>query len=62
VVTRSPRGISSDHVTTLVHQIYLNGMFFNRMGYAAAEAMLLFASILALTYVNFRVFRRDIEY
>jgi ABC-type sugar transport system permease subunit len=62
VVTRSPQGISSDHVTTLVHQIYLNGMFFNRMGYAAAEAMLLFVSILALTYVNFRVFRRDIEY
>jgi ABC-type sugar transport system permease subunit len=51
-----------DQTTTLVHQIYLNAISFNRMGYASALSLVLFAIILVLTLINIRFFSSDIEY
>jgi ABC-type sugar transport system permease subunit len=51
-----------DSTTTLVHQIYLNAIQFNRMGYASALTLMLFAIILALTLVNVKFFSSDLEY
>jgi multiple sugar transport system permease protein len=51
-----------DRTTTLVHQIYLNAISFNRMGYASALSLVLFAIILVLTLINIRFFSSDIEY
>jgi len=48
--------------TTLVHQIYLNAFKYLRMGYGAAEALVLFAIIFALSMVNWFFLRSDVEY
>ncbi len=51
-----------DRTTTLVHQIYLNAISFNRMGYASALSLVLFGIILVLTLINIKFFSSDIEY
>jgi ABC-type sugar transport system permease subunit len=51
-----------DSTTTLVHQIYLNAIVFNRMGYASALSIVLFAIILVLTLINVKFFSEDVEY
>jgi ABC-type sugar transport system permease subunit len=51
-----------DRTTTLVHQIYLNAITFNRMGYASALSLVLFLMILVLTLINIKFFSAEIEY
>jgi ABC-type sugar transport system permease subunit len=51
-----------DSTTTLVHQIYMNAIQFNRMGYASALTLVLFSIILVLTLVNLKFFSSDLEY
>jgi ABC-type sugar transport system permease subunit len=51
-----------DTTTTLVHQIYLNAMTFNRMGYASALSLVLFVMILILTLINLKFFSSDVEF
>ncbi len=51
-----------DTTTTLVHQIYLNAIAFNRMGYASALSVILFLLILVLTIINIKFFAEDVEY
>ena len=51
-----------DSTTTLVHQIYLNAIVFNRMGYASALSVVLFFLILVLTIINIKFFSEDVEY
>lgn len=51
-----------DTTTTLVHQIYLNAIVFNRMGYASALSVILFFLILVLTIINIKFFAEDVEY
>jgi multiple sugar transport system permease protein len=51
-----------DSTTTLVHQIYMNAIQFNRMGYASALTLVLFCIILVLTLVNLKFFSSDVEY
>jgi ABC-type sugar transport system permease subunit len=51
-----------DTTTTLVHQIYMNAMLFNRMGYASALSLVLFFMILILTLINVKFFAGDVEY
>jgi ABC-type sugar transport system permease subunit len=51
-----------DRTTTLVHQIYLNAISFNRMGYASALSLVLFVLILILTLINLKFFSAEIEF
>ena len=48
--------------TTVVHQVYLNAFRYLRMGYASAEALILFVVIFALSLINWRFLRSDVEY
>jgi multiple sugar transport system permease protein len=48
--------------TTIVHQIYLNAFKYLRMGYGAAQALVLFAIIFALSMINWFFLRSDVEY
>lgn len=48
--------------TTLVHQIYLNAFKYLKMGYGAAQAFVLFLIIFALSMINWRFLRSDVEY
>jgi multiple sugar transport system permease protein len=48
--------------TTIVHQIYLNAFRYLRMGYASAEALVLFLVIFSLALINWRFLRSDVEY
>ena len=48
--------------TTIVHQIYLNAFRYLRMGYASAEALVLFIVIFSLSLFNWRFLRNDVEY
>ena len=50
-----------DRTTTLVHQIYLNALTFDRMGYASALSLILFIIIMVLTLINVKLFSREIE-
>lgn len=45
--------------TTVVHQIYQRAFNDFRMGYAAAMSVILFLIILAITLMNFRMFRNS---
>ena len=48
--------------TTLVHQIYQNGFKFLKMGYGAAESLVLFLVIFVLSMINWFFLRSDVEY
>jgi len=48
--------------TTLVHQIYLNAFKYLRMGYGAAQALVLFVIIFVLSMINWFFLRSDVEY
>jgi ABC-type sugar transport system permease subunit len=48
--------------TTMVHQIYLNAFKYLRMGYGAAEALILFIIIFTLSMINWFFLRSDVEY
>jgi ABC-type sugar transport system permease subunit len=58
VMTKGGPGYST---TTIVHQIYLNGFRYLRMGYASAEALILFVVIFSLSLFNWRFLRSDDE-
>ncbi len=58
VMTKGGPGYAT---TTIVHQIYLNGFRYLRMGYASAEALILFVVIFALSLINWRFLRSDEE-
>jgi multiple sugar transport system permease protein len=47
--------------TTIVHQIYINGFRYFNMGYASAQAWVLFAILLGLSIVNMRMMARGME-
>ncbi|MEZ4862001.1 MAG: sugar ABC transporter permease [Caldilineaceae bacterium] len=47
--------------TTIVHQIYLNGFRYFNMGYASAQAWVLFALLLGLSITNLRFMTRGME-
>jgi multiple sugar transport system permease protein len=47
--------------TTIVHQIYINGFRYFNMGYASAQAWVLFAILLGLSIVNLRMMTRGME-
>lgn len=59
VMTQGGPGYST---TTIVHQIYLNAFRYQRMGYASAEALVLFLVIFSLSLLNWRYMRSDVEY
>ena len=48
--------------TTIVHQIYLNAFKYLRMGYGAAQALILFIIIFSLSMINWFFLRSDVEY
>ena len=47
--------------TTIVHQIYINGFRYFNMGYASAQAWVLFALLLGLSIVNLRIMTKGME-
>lgn len=59
VMTAESSGSSANTVRVMVYDIYENAFRYFRMGYASAEAVILFAIILLLTLVQFRVIRTE---
>jgi multiple sugar transport system permease protein len=47
--------------TTIVHQIYINGFRYFNMGYASAQAWVLFALLLGLSIINLRIMTKGME-
>ena len=58
VMTKGGPGYAT---TTIVMQIYLNAFRYLRMGYASAQALVLFAIIFTLALINWRFLRSDVE-
>ena len=59
VMTTGSQGAPGNSVRVLVFDIYENAFRYFKMGYASSEAVVLFAIILLLTLVQFRVIRYD---
>jgi multiple sugar transport system permease protein len=57
VLASDVQGAPGRLVRVLVYDIFENGFRFFKMGYAAAEAMYLFAIILVLAFIQFRFLR-----
>ena len=57
VMTVGSQGAPGNVVRVLVYEIYENGFRFFKMGYASAEAMMLFAIVALLTLIQFRIAR-----
>ena len=57
VMTVGSQGAPGNVVRVLVYEIYENGFRFYKMGYASAQAMVLFLVIAVLTVVQFRLAR-----
>ncbi|MDY4888536.1 MAG: sugar ABC transporter permease [Sphaerochaetaceae bacterium] len=55
VMTSGAQGAPGNAVRTIVFDIYENGFRYFRTGYAAAEAVVLFAIILLLTFIQFGI-------
>ncbi len=55
VMTVGSQGAPGNVVRVLVYEIYENGFRFFKMGYASAEAMMLFIIIAVLTLIQFRI-------
>ena len=58
VMTKGGPGYAT---TTIVLQVYLNAFRYMRMGYASAQALVLFAIIFTLALFNWRFLRSDVE-
>ncbi|MCC6177489.1 MAG: sugar ABC transporter permease [Chloroflexi bacterium] len=59
VMTTGSQGAPGNAVRVLVFDIYENAFRYFKMGYASAEAVVLFLIILVLTLVQFRLIRSD---
>jgi multiple sugar transport system permease protein len=59
VMTTGSQGAPGNSVRVLVFDIYENAFRYFKMGYASSEAVVLFAIILLLTLIQFRVIRYD---
>lgn len=59
VMTQAAQGTGGITLKVLVYDMYLNAFNFQRIGYASAEAFVLFLIILALTVVQFRLIRSE---
>jgi multiple sugar transport system permease protein len=59
VMTSEASGLGANTVRVMVYDIYENAFRYFRMGYASAEAVILFIIILLLTLVQFRVIRTE---
>jgi multiple sugar transport system permease protein len=57
VMTAGSQGTAANPVRVLVYDIWENAFRYFRMGYASAEAVILFLVILTLTLVQFRAIR-----
>jgi multiple sugar transport system permease protein len=55
-------GPTTEAVRTLAFGIYQKGFLLLRMGYASAEAVLLFVIILIVTLIQFRLQKRFVFY
>jgi len=61
-VTRSGAAGPADSMLTIVFYLYQQGFNSFRMGYASAVAWLLFAMIMVVTFIQFRVSNRWVHY
>lgn len=61
VLASDIQGAPGSVVRVLIYDIFENGFRFYRMGYASAEATVLFGIVLVLTLVQFRVLRSRAE-
>jgi multiple sugar transport system permease protein len=59
VMTTGSQGAPGNAVRVLVFDMYENAFRFFKMGYASAEAVVLFSIILALTAIQFKLIRYD---
>ena len=59
VMTTGSQGAPGNAVRVLVFDIYENAFRYFKMGYASAEAVVLFLIILALTLIQFKVIKYD---
>jgi sn-glycerol 3-phosphate transport system permease protein len=56
------RGGPAGSTTVMIYSIYRDGFEYFKTGYAAAQSIVLFAIVVALTIVQFRVSRNRITY
>ena len=61
VISSDAQGSPSYECKVLVWEIYRNGFYYYKMGYASAEAMVLLAFVLVVILIQFKVVRYDIE-
>jgi multiple sugar transport system permease protein len=59
VMTQAQQGTGGITLRVLVSDMYLNAFNFQRIGYASAEALVLFLVILVLTIAQFRLVKSD---
>ncbi len=59
VMTQAAQGTGGITLRVLVYDMYLNAFNFQRIGYASAEALVLFLIILVLTVAQFRLVRSE---
>lgn len=59
VMTAGSQGTAANPVRVLVYDIWENAFRYFRMGYASAEAVILFLIVLLLTLVQFRAMRSE---
>ncbi|MBW7886160.1 MAG: sugar ABC transporter permease [Caldilineaceae bacterium] len=60
VMTTGSQGTASNPVRVLVYDIWENAFRYFRMGYASAEAVILFLIVLILTLIQFRLIRSEV--
>jgi len=60
VMTSGSQGTAANPVRVLVYDIWENAFRYFRMGYASAEAVILFLIILVLTLIQFRIVRSEV--
>lgn len=59
VMTAGSQGTAANPVRVLVYDIWENAFRYFRMGYASAEAVILFSIVLILTLIQFRAMRSE---
>ncbi len=56
------RGGPGDYTTNIIYRIYLDGFRFSKTGPAAAESVILFAIMIIVTLIYFKVGRKSVHY
>ena len=59
VMTTGSQGAPAAAVRVLVYEIYQNGFRYFKMGYASAQVVVLFAIVMLISLLQFKIFRTE---